>query len=158
MERTQKQITGRSPAPYSWDDGRMNAARVRRSDKNAFRIEDVNASKTKKQAEKVKLVILELATIAILVMMLSMVIGKLNHISRIKKEHIQMKETLEILDADVSVKRTRLQNLISDESIEFLAETQLNMIDPDDESVRVLAGVKKNTSGETHTAEAGFRP
>ncbi len=158
MERTQKQITGRSPAPYSWDDGRTNAARVRRSDKNAFRVEDVNAARSKKQADRVKLVILELATIAILVMMLSMVIGKLNHISRIKKEHIQMKETLEILEADVSVKGTRLQNLISDESIEFLAATQLNMIDPDEGSVHVMAGVKRNTSDKTHTAEVGYRP
>ena len=158
MERTQKQITGRSPAPYSWDEGRINAARTRRNDKNAFRVENVQASRAKKQAERAKLILLELATIAILVMMLSMVIGKLNHISRIKKEHIQMKETLEILDADVSVKRTRLQNLISDDSIKYLAETQLYMIDPDDDSVRVMAGVKRNTSDRAHTAEAGYRP
>ena len=158
MERTQKQITGRSPAPYSWDERNDDALRTRRNDRNAFRVENVSAQRAKKQAQRVRLLALELATIAILVMMLSMVVGKLNHISRIKKEHTQMKETLEILNADVSVKSTRLQNLISDESIEFLAETQLNMINPNEQSIHVLSGVKRQTSDEIHTAGAGMKP
>lgn len=157
MERTHKQITGRSPAPYSWDEHRYDAARARNRDSNAFRIENFAEQKKRKRNERTKLVILEILTIAVLVMMLSMVIGKLNHISRIKKEHTKLAETLTVLEADITIKTTHLQGRISDQSISHMASTKLGMYMPDEDTAQVLSNVKRNTPAETHAA-AGFRP
>ncbi len=162
MERTQKQITGRAPVPYSWDNGQYSRARYETRSRDAYRVEHVPAARrgNRKPArsERIRLVALEIATVAILVLMLSMVIGKLNHIANIRNEQIRTGEIIKTLDSEVSIAQTRLSNLSSDNSIKFLAKTELNMIDPDETSVHVLSNVRRTTSDATHTAEAGFRP
>lgn len=162
MERTQKQITGRAPVPYSWDNGNNSRARYQTRDRNAFRVVTVTAARQndriRKQNEKMRLIFLEVATVAILVLMLSMVIGKLNRISHIKQDYIATGEVNEMLIAQISISETRLNNLSSDNSIIFLAKTELNMIDPDETSIHVLSNVKRATSDTTHTAGAGVKP
>lgn len=162
MERTQKQITGRAPVPYSWDNGQYSRARYETRSRDAYRVENVQAArrgaKKPTRNERIRLIALEIATVAILVLMLSMVIGKLNHIANIKNEQIRTGEIIKTLDSEVSIAHTRLSNLSSDSSIKFLAKTELNMIDPDETSVHVLSNVRRTTSDTTHTAEAGFRP
>ena len=98
------------------------------------------------------------ATVAILVLMLSMVIGKLNHIADIKSEQIKTGDIIRKMASEVSIAQTRLSNLSSDDSIEFLAKTELNMISPDETSIHVLSNVTRITSDATHTAEAGSKP
>ncbi|MBQ1258418.1 MAG: hypothetical protein IIX93_14235 [Clostridia bacterium] len=162
MERTQKQITGRAPVPYSWDNGHSSRARYETRKSDAYRVENVSSSAryTGKTTggERIKLIALEIATVAILVLMLSMVVGKLNHIADIRDEQIKTSEIIRELDSKVSIAQTRLANLSSDDSIEFLAKTKLNMILPDTESSHVLSNVQRTTSDETHTAEAGRKP
>lgn len=162
MERTQKQITGRAPVSYSWDNGQYSRARYETRSRDAYRVENVSAAKkhVKKPTgnERIRLLALEIATVAILVLMLSMVIGKLNYIANIKSEQIRTGDIIRTLDSEVSIAETRLANLSSDDSIKFLAKTELNMISPDETSIHVLSNVRRTTSDTTHTAEAGSKP
>lgn len=161
MERTQKQITGRAPAPYAWDDRRYERMRNVARDKNAFRVEDIaNARKReakRKRDERMRLLFLELATVAVLVLMLSLVIGKLNSITRIKLDHKTLVNINETLRAEISAQESYLNNLSNDNSITYRAKMELGMIDPDEYSVHVLSNVKVNTSDAYHTAGAGNR-
>ncbi len=162
MDRTQKQITGRAPVSYSWDNGQYSRARFETRSRDACRVENVSAAKkhTKEPTrnERIRLLALEIATVAILVLMLSMVIGKLNHIADIKSEQIKTGDIIRKMASEVSIAQTRLSNLSSDDSIEFLAKTELNMISPDETSIHVLSNVTRITSDATHTAEAGSKP
>lgn len=162
MERTQKQITGRAPVPYSWDNGQYSRARYQTRSRDAFRVDNVSnareQNRRKKQQEKIRLIALEIATVAILVLMLSMVIGKLNHISDIKEEYNIINKVKEQMRASVDNAQTELDGLTSDSAIEYRARTELNMISPKNESVHVLSGIKRTTSDEIHTADASGRP
>lgn len=162
MERTQKQITGRAPVPYSWDSGQYSRARYQSRSRDAFRVENVSAARENtrktKHADRIRLAILEIATIAILVLMLSMVIGKLKHITDIRLQQETLGKANEQLLAEITTAQTHLGNLSKDSSIEFLARTKLNMIEPDEDGVHVLNTVTRATSDATHTAEAGNKP
>lgn len=162
MERTQKQITGRAPVSYSWDNGQYSRARYDRRSRDAYRVENVSSSgkyaKAKGRNERANLFVLGIATVAILVLMLSMVIGKLDGIVDIVKKQEMCAQSIEDLISEVSVAQTRLSNLTNDVSIKFLAKTELNMIEPDDTDAHVLSNVIRTTPDTTHTAEVGKRP
>lgn len=162
MERRQKQITGRAPVSYSWDDGQYSRARYQTRDQSAFRVENVSAARkhSRKQSrnDRIRLIALEIATVAILVLMLSMVIGKLNRITDIRQEQKALDKVIDMLKSEKSVLSTMYKNLSDDASVVFLAKTKLNMIDPDDTSIHVLSNVKRITSDVIHTAEAGVKP
>lgn len=166
MERMQKQITGRAPVSYSWDNGQYSRARSQTRSRDAYRSVNVPAAKgngrvtsrKRRQNDRMRLVALELATIAVLVLMLSMVIGKLNYIANIKKQYNIDLAVKDGLKASVNIAETQLSNLSSDSSIEYLARTKLNMIMPDEISVHVLSNVRRTTPDTTHTAEASIKP
>ncbi|MBR3928433.1 MAG: septum formation initiator family protein [Clostridia bacterium] len=162
MERTQKQITGRSAVSYSWDNGQYGRARFETRYRDAFRVENVSrtrqADRNRRRKEKLRLFTLEIATVAILVLMLSMVIGKLNHIADIKEEYNIIDKVKNQLRADVNIAETTLAGLINDNAIEYRARTELYMIRPDETSVHVLSNVTRSTPDTIHTAEAGVRP
>lgn len=161
MERTQKQITGRAPTPYNWDDRRYDPARSHTRVREPFRVENVSERRREEakraKEEKLRLILLEIATVVVLVLMLSMVIGKLNSITRIKQDQIAVSEIIEMLDAEVSASTTRLNGLKDDEAIKYRARMELGMIQADEYSRHVLSNVKVNTSDEIETAGAGSR-
>ena len=162
MERTQKQITGRAPVSYSWDNGQYSRARYTTRSRDAYRVENVSSSasggKANQKKERANLLVLGIATVAILVLMLSMVIGKLDGIVNLVEKQKICQKSIGDLIADISVAQTRLSNLTNDASIEFLAKTELHMIDPEDGEAHVLSNVKRTTPDTTHTADAGRKP
>lgn len=161
MERTQKQITGRAPRPYNWDDRRCDPARSHTRVREPFRVENVSERRREEakraKEEKLRLILLEIATVVVLVLMLSMVIGKLNSITRIKQDQIAVSEIIEMLDAEISSSTTRLNGLKNDEAIKYRARMELGMIEADEYSMHVLSNVKVYTSDEIETAGAGSR-
>lgn len=161
MERTQKQITGRAPAPYAWDDKHYERTRNVARNRNAFRVEDVNARRKaeaeRRKKEKAKLWLLEIMMVAVVILLLFMVIGKVSSIEKIIDDQEVIIDLNKRLRADINVQNTQLNGLISDDSVSYRAKMELGMIDPDESSVHVLSNVKVNTSDAFTTAGAGSR-
>ena len=161
MERTQKQITGRAPTPYTWDDRRYERTRNVSRDRNAFRVENVNASRMNaaehRKKERAKLWLLEAMMVAVVILLLFMVIGKVSSIKKIKDDQMVAINLNEILKADINVMNTQLQGLTNDTSVIYRAKMDLGMIKPEEYSVHVLNNVKINTSDAMQTVEAGNR-
>ena len=148
MDNRQKRITGRAPSTYTWEERGNTRRPVHRAQPQA-----AHAKASRKKKNPVMAAVLPWVTLVVVVMMISMIIGKCSAIaSGLKLENNLAKEKNDLV--------IRIENIRSEYDLEIRADiikqkarAQLGMIEPAIDDVILLKNVKTDTP--TLTLAAG---